>query len=254
MAMDEAEGAALEEGAAVVDGGPTGAGEEEAPHFVEVWNDYDPSQRFVAIFPLGESHAAASGAVGYYIIEPGKHTGVHHDNAEEIAFVTEGEGEVFQIGSSKPLRAGQFYVFPAGSEHDIYARGAVALRLLSFFATTEIVSTFQQAVYPVGTTELSSNPPKPVVHEVDPDNPVDKLPFSQELGLEGGEQELTETQRLLGMTEPGVLPKETKVTIYSPSEGKVESYTLGPDGRRIEETTETETDPEAEAEAEPGEG
>jgi quercetin dioxygenase-like cupin family protein len=251
MSTEEAEGAAPEEDAAVDTGEGAGSGEEDAPHFVEVWNDYDPSQRFVAIFPVGERHGATSGSVGYYIVEPGKHTGVHHDNAEEIAFVTEGDGEVFQIGSSKPLKAGQFYVFPAGADHDIYAHGATALRLLSFFATTEIVSTFQQAVYPIGTTELSSNPPKPVVHEVDPDN-LEGVPFSrEELGVDDEGPELTETQRLLGMTEPGVMPKETKVTIYSPSEGKVESYTLGPDGRRVDETV--ETDAESEPEAEPAE-
>ena len=60
------------------------------------------------------------------------------------------------------------------------------------------------------------------------------LPFSPEEMGTGGEPELSETQRLLGMTEPGKRPEKTKVTIYSPSEGKVESYTLGPDGTRIE--------------------
>ena len=29
-------------------------GEEPPPYWVEVWNDYDPSQRFVSIFPVGE--------------------------------------------------------------------------------------------------------------------------------------------------------------------------------------------------------
>jgi uncharacterized cupin superfamily protein len=191
--------------------------------------------------------------VGYYIIEPGKHTGVHHDNAEEIAFVTEGEGEVFQIGSSKKMEAGQFYVFPAGSDHDVYAHGSVAMRLLSFFPVTEIVSTFQQAVYPVGTTELSSKPPKQqVVQELDPEN----LPFSPEelgMGEEGGE--LSETQRLLGMTEPGVRPEKTKVTIYSPSEGKVESYLLDRDGNKIEGSErDDEGEPVAETASEPESG
>ena len=250
MSTEEAEGAAPDqEGSG--DAGQGAGAEEETPHFVEVWNDYDPSQRFAAIFPLGERHGATTGTVGYYIIEPGKHTGVHRDNVEEIAFVTEGEGEVFQIGGSRPLVAGQFYVFPAGTDHDVYAHGSTALRLLSFFATTEIISTFQQAIYPVGTTELSSKPPKAtVVEDLDPEN----LPFSPEdMGM--GEGELTETQRLLGMTEPGVRPKETKVTIYSPSEGKVESYTLGADGRRIEnDEGEAGDAPEAGSETEPVEG
>jgi quercetin dioxygenase-like cupin family protein len=250
MSTDEAEGAAIEEDAGGEVGEADGAAEEATPHFVEVWNDYDPSQRFAAIFPIGEEHGATVGAVGYYIIEPGKHTGVHHDNAEEIAFVTEGQGEVFQIGSSKKMEAGKFYVFPAGADHDIYAQGSSAMRLLSFFPVTEIVSTFQQAIYPIGTTELSSKPPKPVVQELDPDN----LPFSpEEMGL-GEEGELSETQRLLGMTEPGVRPEKTKVTIYSPSEGKVESYMLDQDGNRIEGGDEAEPEAEAAPEPESSEG
>jgi uncharacterized cupin superfamily protein len=225
-APEEGAGASIAQDADPAAGAGSGDGEEQ-PHFVEVWNDYDPSQRFAAIFPVGEREGATASSVAYYIIEPGRHTGVHHDNAEEIAFVAEGEGDVFSIGQSRPLQAGAFVVFPAGADHDIYARGGVALRLLSFFPTTEIVSTFQQMIYPVGTTTLSSRPPQPVVQELDPDNLPADFPFTlEELGMTaGGEerpQELSETQRLLGMTEPGVPPREVKTTIYTPGEGKVE--------------------------------
>ena len=115
-------------GEPVADQGP---GDEEHPHFVEVWNDYDPSQRFAAVFPVGEREGATTSSVAYYIIEPGRHTGVHRDNAEEIAFVAEGEGEVFTIGQSRPLQAGKFVIFAPGADHDIDARGGVALRLPS---------------------------------------------------------------------------------------------------------------------------
>ena len=77
---------------------------EEFPHFIEIWNDYDPSQRFTAIFPVGEKEGAVGSSVAYYIIEPGSHTGLHSDNVEEIAFVAEGEGEVFSIGVTRAAR------------------------------------------------------------------------------------------------------------------------------------------------------
>jgi hypothetical protein len=103
---------------------------------------------------------------------------------------------------------------------------------------------------------LSSKPPKPVVQELDPSNLPENFPFTlEELGMaEGGEpqQELTETQRLLGMTEPGVPPEEVKVTIYTPGEGKVEEYTMGQDGTRID--TKPEGESEAEGEGGPAEG
>ncbi|HEX4521323.1 MAG TPA: cupin domain-containing protein [Gaiellaceae bacterium] len=190
-----------------------GEGEEEGPHWVEVWNEYDPSMRFVVIFPVGEKQGATAGSAAYYIVEPGKHTGLHSDNVEEIAFVAEGEGEVFSIGTTQPLEAGKFVVFQPGMDHDIYARGADALRILSFFPTTEILTTFQQEIYPVGGNILSSAPPqtKPRVIELDPENLPEDFPFSlEELGLTevdpAAPRELTMTEKLIGMTEPGVPP------------------------------------------------
>jgi quercetin dioxygenase-like cupin family protein len=188
-----------------------GEAEDHTPHWVEVWNEYDPSMRFVVIFPVGERQGATAGSAAYYIVEPGKHTGLHSDNVEEIAFVAEGEGEVFSIGSTQRLEAGKFVVFQPGTDHDIYAHGSDALRLLSFFPTTEILTTFQQEIYPVGGNVLSSTPPRPQVIELDPDNLPEDFPFSlEELGLAEGESSLprglTMTEKLIGMTEPGVPP------------------------------------------------
>ena len=104
---------------------------------------------------------------------------------------------MFSIGNTQQLEAGKFVVFAAGADHDIYARGSVALRLLSFFPTPEIVSTFQQAVYPLGETTVSSKPPPPVVTELDPNNLPADFPFTlDELGM-GGE---SEEPRELSMT------------------------------------------------------
>ena len=153
--------------------------------------------RFVSIFPVGEKEGALASSVAYYIIEPGKHTGLHSDNVEEIVFVAEGEGEVFSIGATTRLEAGKFIVFPAGTDHDIYAQGTDAMRLLSFFPTTEILSTFQQEIYPVGGNVLSSKPPAPVVTELDPNNLPENFPFSlEDLGMAeaepDGPRELTQ--------------------------------------------------------------
>jgi quercetin dioxygenase-like cupin family protein len=196
--------------------------EEETPYYVEVWNDYDPSMRFVALFPVGEKQGAKESSVAYYIIEPGKHTGLHSDNVEEIVFVAEGEGEAFVIGGVQRLEAGKFFVFPAGIDHDLYAQGADSMRLLSFFPTTEILSTFQQAIYPMAGTVLSSKPPEaqgPVVTELDPDNLPEDFPFSlADLGMaEEAPPELTTTQRLIGMTEPGVPPAELNIRVIDPN-------------------------------------
>ncbi len=190
-------------------------GGEPTPFWVEVWNDYDPSMRFVVIFPLTVEEGVAASTAAYYIIDPGNHTGLHADSAEEIVFVAEGEGEVFSVGQTRRLEAGKFAVFPAGIDHDIYAQGSSALRLLSFFPAAEVLSTFQQMVLPMGGNVLSSKPPQgPMITELDPNNLPEDFPFElEELGLaEGGaggaSRELTMTERLLGITEPGQLAPE----------------------------------------------
>ena len=222
-------------------------GEEPPPYWVEVWNDYDPSQRFVSIFPVGEKEGAVASSVAYYIIEPGKHTGLHADNAEEIVFVAEGEGEVFVIGGTRKLDAGKFMVFPAGTDHDIYAYGNDAMRLLSFFPTTEILSTFQQEIYPVGGNVLSSKPPAPQLTELDPNNLPENFPFSlEELGMaEAGSdepRELSRTERLIGMTEPGKPPEDVQVRVSEPGTGR---WMVGPAGGelRYEDELENEEKP-----------
>jgi quercetin dioxygenase-like cupin family protein len=159
----------------------------EAPYAVEVTQDYDPSLKFVAVFPVGERQGATASSVAYYIIEPGCHSGLHGDNAEEVIYVADGEGEAFVSGKQVRLEAGTFTVMPVGVQHDIYAYGEVELRLLSFFPTTEIVSTFQDAILPTGTQTLSSKPPGPVIEELS----LDDLPpgFPMEL-LAGGPPEV----------------------------------------------------------------
>jgi quercetin dioxygenase-like cupin family protein len=208
---------------------------EEPPYWVEVWNDYDPSMRFVSIFPVGEKEGAVASSVAYYIIEPGKHTGLHSDNVEEVVFVAEGDGEVFSIGGSKKLEAGKFFVFPAGIDHDIYAQGSDAMRLLSFFPTTEILSTFQQEIYPVGGNVLSSKPPAPQLTELDPNNLPENFPFSlEELGMaEAGSEEpreLSRTEQLIGMTEPGKPPEDVQVRVSEPGTGR---WMVGPAGGEL---------------------
>jgi quercetin dioxygenase-like cupin family protein len=221
-------------------------GEEPLPNWVEVWNDYDPSMRFVSIFPVGEKEGALASSVAYHIIEPGRHTGLHSDNAEEIVFVAQGEGEVFSIGATQRLEPGTFVVFPAGTDHDIYAYGSEAMRLLSFFPTTEILSTFQQEIYPVGGNVLSSRPPAPTVTELDPNDLPEDFPFSlEQLGMAEAApeaRELTPTERLLGITEPGKPPESVEVRVSEAGTGR---WLVGPAGGELRYEDEIETEKQA---------
>jgi quercetin dioxygenase-like cupin family protein len=144
--------------------------QQEGPPAIEVWQDYDPSQRFIAVFSVTEAQGAASSSVVYYIFEPGKHSGLHQDNAEEVVYIADGEGEIFVAGAQKKLEPGTFLVIGAGVPHDIYAHGDRQLQLLSFFPTSVVESTFQDPLLPIGTNVLASNFNQPRLTEVSPED------------------------------------------------------------------------------------
>jgi hypothetical protein len=84
--------------------------------------------------------------------------------------------------------------------HDVYAHGGTALRLLSFFPTSEIVSTYQETMYPMGTPVISSLRPGPRLVNFGPDGAgVEAL---TEAGAELPAHYDSPLARLIGMTPP----------------------------------------------------
>jgi quercetin dioxygenase-like cupin family protein len=135
--------------------------EAAAPSAFEVWNDYDPSMRFVTAYPMSAAQGTESSTVAYYAFEPGQHSGLHFDDAEELIYVADGEGEVFVSGIQQKLEAGGFNFIPKGVQHDIYGYGDVTLRLLSFFPSARVESTFTEVLLPFQTHALASDMPLP---------------------------------------------------------------------------------------------
>ncbi len=139
----------------------------------EAWNDYDPSMRFITAFPITAAHGTESSTVAYYEFEPGRHSGLHTDDAEEVIYVADGEGEVFISGRQEQLEAGGFAFVPANVPHDVYAYGDRALRLLSFFPSNRVESRFEEMLLPFADYVVSSDmPAAPQVQEIS----VDDLP------------------------------------------------------------------------------
>jgi len=137
--------------------------EEDAPlpAAFEVWNDYDPSMKFVTAYPISAAQGTEASTVAYFAFEPGQHSGLHADDAEEVIYVADGEGEVFVSGRQRKLEAGGFTFIPRGVQHDVYAYGDVALRLLSFFPAARVESTYTELLLPFGSYTLASDIPPP---------------------------------------------------------------------------------------------
>jgi quercetin dioxygenase-like cupin family protein len=165
--------------------------EAAAPSAFEVWNDYDPSMRFVTAYPMTAAQGTESSTIAYFAFEPGQHSGLHADDAEELIYVADGEGEVFVSGVQKRLEAGSFVHIPNGVEHDIYAYGGVTLRLLSFYPSARVESRYTEVLLPFHDHVLASDMAvpgaMPQLEEID----FDDLPpeLAQTLGWQtvGGE-------------------------------------------------------------------
>ena len=173
--------------------------EATAPSAFEVYNDYDPSMRFVTAYPLSAAQGTESGTIAFFSFEPGQHSGLHADDAEELIYVASGEGEVFVSGVQKRLEAGSFLHVPKGVEHDVYAYGAESLQLLSFFPSARVESRYTEVLLPFHEHVLASDmevpSAMPQLEEID----FDDLPpeLAQTLGwqtLTGDEVEATEAE------------------------------------------------------------
>lgn len=169
------------------------ASDAGAPTAFEVWNDYDPSMRFITAYPVSAAQGTEASTVAYYAFEPGQHSGLHADDAEEVIYVADGEGEVFVSGRQEKLEAGGFAFVPKGVEHDVYAYGDVALRLLSFFPSARVESTYTEILLPFGGYVISSDVPAPAMpqlQEID----IDDLPpgLAEDMGIEWATEEVPE--------------------------------------------------------------
>jgi quercetin dioxygenase-like cupin family protein len=141
--------------------------EEAAPTAFEVWNDYDPSMRFVTAYPMSAAQGTEASTIAYYAFEPGQHSGLHSDDAEELIYIVDGEGEIFISGRQERLEPGTFRFVGKGIQHDVYAYGDVTLRLLSFFPSARVESTYTEIILPFGAHTLASDMEPPMVPQLE---------------------------------------------------------------------------------------
>jgi quercetin dioxygenase-like cupin family protein len=111
---------------------------------------------------LGPAGASArSKLVVYFEVEPGDRLAVHTDSAEEILYVVSGEAET-QIGDERGrITAGDLAVIPAMVPHSLASVGEETLNVVGFFSESEVISTFDEPVQPMGVSVLNQGAPAP---------------------------------------------------------------------------------------------
>jgi quercetin dioxygenase-like cupin family protein len=101
-------------------------------------------------FPLRSALGTASLAAVLFELDPGNALATHTDSAEEVLLVLEGEGEAHVGDETGILRAGELAVVPSMAPHGMRNIGETTLRVLGFFSSSTVVSTFEEPIGPDG--------------------------------------------------------------------------------------------------------
>lgn len=131
---------------------------------LECWFENDQNTRQKAAFPLYKSTGTNNLAVVYFEIEPGNNLGYHTDSAEEIILILEGEAEATVGDELGKLSKGELALIPAMLPHDVKNTGSDTLKVIGFFSSPNVVSTFVEPLMPinqraVGTPPIESEQP-----------------------------------------------------------------------------------------------
>lgn len=120
----------------------------EERDLLEVTSETDETRRIRFDFPISTVGGAASTAVVYFELDPGEHTGMHTDSAEEIVLVLSGRAEAIVGDERGELSAGGLGLVPALVPHDVRNVGDETLRVVGFFSSATVVSVFDDPMLP----------------------------------------------------------------------------------------------------------
>ena len=125
---------------------------------MEAWYEEDPTMRVRVNFPFFVGNETMSTAAVYFELEPGYRLGSHTDSAEEILLILEGEAEVSLGDEQGRLSAGEVALVPAMVPHGLRNLGDETVRVLGFFSSNVVVSTFDQPMMPFGQRVVGTPP------------------------------------------------------------------------------------------------
>jgi mannose-6-phosphate isomerase-like protein (cupin superfamily) len=114
----------------------------------EVASAIDPSVLTRYTFPVYAATGAASTAVVYFEVEPGKRLAMHHDGAEEVLFIAQGEGIATIGAETGRVRAGDLAVIPAWVPHGVENTGDITLKVVGFFGSATLAHLFTEPLFP----------------------------------------------------------------------------------------------------------
>jgi quercetin dioxygenase-like cupin family protein len=117
---------------------------------VEAWSENDPTRHARFDFPIFNLTGALAASVVYFEVDPGNHLGMHTDSAEEILYIVSGTAEAIVGDERGVVGPGSLALVPAMVPHDVVNNGEETVRIVGFFASSTVVSVFEDPFAPIG--------------------------------------------------------------------------------------------------------
>ena len=116
----------------------------------------DPDRKVTGNFALYSAAGTKSGAAVYFELEPGKELGAHTDSAEEIVYVIDGMVEATLGNERDSLSSGDLGVVPVMERHNFRNAGTKTAKIIGFFSSPNVVSTFEKVFMPANLGEFDT--------------------------------------------------------------------------------------------------
>ncbi|MEH7522690.1 cupin domain-containing protein, partial [Bacillus sp. JJ1503] len=94
----------------------------------------------------------------YFEIKPGDSLGTHTDSAEEIILVLEGKAEATVEHEKGEITKGEMALIPHMVPHNIRNIGSETLKVVGFFSSPNVVSTFVEPLMPINQSTVGTPP------------------------------------------------------------------------------------------------
>jgi quercetin dioxygenase-like cupin family protein len=117
----------------------------------------DDTARVSGIFPLSAATGNKSTALVYFELEPGKKVPSHTDSAEEVLLILGGRVQTMVDNEKGEASEGTLVVVPAMEPHSVRNIGTDTARVVGFFSSNTVMSTFDEPLLPVDADAPSQN-------------------------------------------------------------------------------------------------
>jgi quercetin dioxygenase-like cupin family protein len=126
----------------------------------QITSETDETRRIRVDFPVSSVDGAASTSVVYFELEPGEHTGMHTDSAEELVLILSGRVEATVGDERGEIAAGGIGLVPALVPHDVRNIGDETVRVVGFFSAGIVVSVFDDPLMPADRRVVGTPQPQ----------------------------------------------------------------------------------------------